>query len=76
MSDSSPNNRALVCVRHSTDTHHLRFAQAKAPGRKVAMSSLFPCAEAIIMRFIAAAMKRPGDKRAGVDPLVTARAFG
>ena len=63
----------LICGRQPSDAHHLRFAQARALGRKVSDEFTVP-----LCRGHHREVHRRGDetgwwKKAGIDPTVTAR---
>jgi hypothetical protein len=63
----------LVCGRHPTDSHHLRFAQAQALGRKVSDEFTVP-----LCRGHHREVHRCGDeaawwKKTGIDPSSAAR---
>ena len=65
----------LVCGRQPADAHHLRFAQNRAMGRKVSDEFTVP-----LCRGHHREVHRCGDeagwwKRAGLDPMVAARAL-
>jgi hypothetical protein len=65
----------LICARRPADTHHLRFAQSKALGRKVSDEFTIP-----LCRGHHREVHRYGDEVAwwekiGIDPTVTARAL-
>ena len=50
----------LICARHPSDAHHLRFAQNRALGRKVSDELQSPCVGGITARSIAAVTKLRG----------------
>jgi hypothetical protein len=63
----------LVCGRHPSDAHHLRFAQSRALGRKVSDEFTVP-----LCRGHHREVHRHGDeaawwRKAGIDPTVAAR---
>jgi hypothetical protein len=65
----------LICGRQPSDAHHLRFAQSRAMGRKVSDEFTVP-----LCRGHHREVHRCGDeaawwKRAGLDPMVAARAL-
>jgi hypothetical protein len=68
-------NACLVCGRHPSDPHHLRFAQTRAMGRKVSDEFTVP-----LCRGHHRELHRSGDeaawwKKQGIDPTLTARAL-
>ena len=65
----------LICGRHPSDSHHLRFAQSRAMGRKVSDEFTVP-----LCRGHHRELHRSGDeatwwKRQGIDPTLPARAL-
>jgi ERF superfamily protein len=65
----------LICARHPSDAHHLRFAQNRALGRKVSDEFTVP-----MCRGHHRELHRSGDevawwRRTGIDPNVAARAL-
>jgi hypothetical protein len=65
----------LICGRRPADAHHIRFAQHRAPGRKVSDEFTVP-----LCRGHHREAHRSGDeaawwKKVGVDPTTTARAL-